>query len=142
MFGEPKRPSAESSESSEDDDEDDEACGEDEDDSEVATSASSNVRKVERLDEDDVKPSLPVLQPPSSPVHRSQPPSSPPSLQQVKDEPEDQIERRITFSFDMAPLRDPWLETYKRQDEGTEMYIPQHHTYPSLLLPYQLPQEK
>ncbi|KAK9501989.1 hypothetical protein O3M35_012605 [Rhynocoris fuscipes] len=163
MFGEPKKAaSIESSDSSDDDDDDDErstGAGDDDVDNSTSnnTTLSTSRAKVEQDDDDDddddddeddddddVKPSLPVLRPPSSPSHTGPPPSSPPRLQHIKEEPDDSsIEKKdITFSFDRAPLREPWLETYRRQDEGNEIYIPQYHSYPSLLLPYQIPQER
>ncbi|XP_014277637.1 uncharacterized protein [Halyomorpha halys] len=46
----------------------------------------------------------------------------------------------ITFSFENPPKKEPWIETYKRQDDGkNEYHYPYHHDYPKVLLPFEYP---
>lgn len=46
----------------------------------------------------------------------------------------------ITFSFENPPKNEPWIETYKRKEDGkNEYHYPYHHNYPNVLLPFEYP---
>ncbi|CAH1394604.1 unnamed protein product [Nezara viridula] len=46
----------------------------------------------------------------------------------------------ITFSFENPPKNEPWIETYKRKEDGkNEYHYPYHHNYPKVILPLEYP---
>ena len=45
----------------------------------------------------------------------------------------------LHFSFEVTPFREPWFNTYSRQDNGDDLvYYPDGKGFP-FLLPYELP---
>ncbi|CAB0010964.1 unnamed protein product [Nesidiocoris tenuis] len=44
----------------------------------------------------------------------------------------------LNYLFEKPLSKEPWIEALKRQQEGTEHYIPMSHDYPKIILPYQI----
>lgn len=116
--------------------------------SETSSSEDEQLPKIKKMVPDSEDGSPPVRD-----VHSDSSPS-PPMLtcdhDSVSESEEDSAQQdcidsnfsldNITFSFENPPKNEPWIETYKRKEDGkNEYHYPYHHNYPNLLLPFEYP---